>query len=57
MLLGEGLGRLHNAGPESLGLDLEILRDAARSRLQALQQELDPEVLPLPRLQAICADA
>jgi uncharacterized protein len=57
VLLGEGLGRLHNAGPESLGLDLEILRDAARSRLQALQQELDPEVLPLPRLQAICADA
>lgn len=41
ILLGEGLGRLHNAPPQALGLDLEPLITAAMlhlSRLQALLQ-------------------
>ncbi len=57
VLLGEGLGRLQNAGPSQLGLDLDQLRQQARARLQALQQEQDPTGLPLPRLHADCADA
>ena len=57
VLLGEGLGRLHNAGPTQLGLDLEQLRLQARARLQALQQAQDPTDLPLPHLHADCADA
>ena len=57
VLLGEGLGRLHNAGPAQLGLDLEPLREQARARLLALQQDQDPAGLPLPRLHANCADA
>ena len=57
VLLGEGLGRLHNAGAEQLGLDLELLRQQAAARLQALQQELDPTPLPLPRLLSDRADA
>jgi len=57
VLLGEGLGRLQNAGPAQLGLDLDQLRQQARARLQALQQEQDPTGLPLPRLHADCADA
>ena len=57
VLLGEGLGRLNNAGPEQLGLDLELLRALARERLVALQQDQDLETLPLPRLLARRADA
>jgi predicted metal-dependent hydrolase len=57
VLLGEGLGRLQNAGLAQLGLDLDQLREQARARLQALQQEQDPTGLPLPRLHADCADA
>ncbi|MBM5783485.1 MAG: DUF309 domain-containing protein [Cyanobacteria bacterium K_DeepCast_35m_m1_288] len=57
VLLGEGLGRLQNAGPAQLGLDLDQLRQQARARLQALQQEQDPTGLPLPQLHADCADA
>ncbi len=57
VLLGEGLGRLQNAGSAQLGLDLDQLRQQARARLQALQQEQDPMGLPLPRLHADCADA
>jgi predicted metal-dependent hydrolase len=57
VLLGEGLGRLHNAGPAQLGLDLERLRLQARARLLALQQEQDPTDLPLPHLHAARADA
>jgi predicted metal-dependent hydrolase len=57
VLLGEGLGRLQNAGPAQLGLDLDQLRQQVRARLQALQQEQDPTGLPLPRLHADCADA
>ena len=50
VLLGEGLGRLRSSGPSQFGLDLEALRGAATYRLQALQQQLDLEGLPLPRL-------
>lgn len=57
VLLGEGLGRLRNAGPEQLGLDLALLRAAARERLLALQQEQDPGGLPLPRLLPPGSDA
>ncbi len=57
VLLGEGLGRLQSAGPEQLGLDLELLRQRARARLEALQQEQDPDGLPLPRLEPHGADA
>ena len=57
VLLGEGLGRLQNAGRAQLGLDLDQLRQQARARLLALQQEQDPTGLPLPRLHADCADA
>ena len=57
VLLGEGLGRLQNAGSEQLGLDLALLRAAARERLLALQQEQDPAPLPLPRLLPPGSDA
>jgi predicted metal-dependent hydrolase len=57
VLLGEGLGRLQNAGSEQLGLDLAHLCAAARERLLALQQEQDPGGLPLPRLLPPGSDA
>ena len=57
VLLGEGLGRLQSAGAETFGLDLDGLRESAAARLQALQLEQDPELLPLPQLHASCADA
>ena len=57
VLLGEGLGRLQNEGPDAFGLNLELLRQQARARLHALQQEQDPTPLPLPRLDATCANA
>ena len=50
VLLGEGLGRLRAYGATHLGLDLETLRQAAASRLQALQQDEDPDREPVPRL-------
>jgi predicted metal-dependent hydrolase len=50
VLLGEGLGRLQGYGPEQLGLDLELLRRAARARLQALQLGESVAQLPLPEL-------
>ena len=50
VLLGEGLGRLQGYGPEQLGLDLELLRRAARARLQALQLGESLAQLPLPEL-------
>lgn len=57
VLLGEGLGRLHNAGDEQFGLDLARLRQQAATRLQALQLERDPTELPLPQLLPYLADA
>ena len=50
VLLGEGLGRLQGYGLEQLGLDLELLRRAARARLQALQLGESVAQLPLPEL-------
>ena len=57
VLLGEGLGRLQNAGDEQFGLDLARLRQQAATRLQALQLERDPTELPLPQLLPYLADA
>ena len=53
ILLGEGLGRLQNAGPDALGVDLQVLRDQAQARLQALQHGDDPERLPCPVLRPV----
>lgn len=50
VLLGEGLGRLQGAGDACFGLDLILLRQRSRDRLLALQQEQDPDALPLPAL-------
>ena len=50
VLLGEGLGRLRAYGPSQFGLDLDALRHSAALRLQALQQDDDPQLQPLPRL-------
>ena len=52
VLLGEGLGRLRAYGASQFGLDLEALRQAAARRLQALQQDQDPELQPIPQLLA-----
>ena len=57
VLLGEGLGRLQAAGPEQFGLDLDLLRQLARDRLNALQQQRDPAALPVPKLLPHCANA
>jgi len=51
MLLGEGLGRLRSTGPVGLNLDLALLCDQARARLEALQAGRDPTNCPLPCLQ------
>ncbi len=50
VLLGEGLGRLRGCDPSALGLDLARLQSLSRDRLEALQQGLAVEDLPLPRL-------
>ena len=57
VLLGEGLGRLRSYGASQFGLDLEALRQAASLRLQALQQDGDPDLQPLPRLLAASGPA
>jgi len=57
VLLGEGLGRLQAAGPEQFGLDLDLLRQQARDRLNALQQQRDSAALPVPKLLPHCANA
>ena len=50
ILLGEGVGSLSLAVPGDLGLNLPLVRDQARLRLEALQCETDPVVLPVPEL-------
>ena len=50
ILLGEGLGRLRDAGPTALAVDLDSLRLATNQRLQALQAGADPSGCPVPRL-------
>jgi hypothetical protein len=52
VLLGEGLGRLKPYGSEALGLELGPLLAAVSQRLQNLQQGLEPNDRPLPRLGA-----
>jgi uncharacterized protein len=52
VLLGEGLGRLRGFGPCHFGLDLELLRQCAGSRLLALQRGDDPGLQPQPLLQS-----
>jgi len=49
-LLGEGVGRLSSAISGDLGLDLPLVREQARLRLEALQRETDPVALPVPEL-------
>jgi predicted metal-dependent hydrolase len=51
VLLGEGLGRLSDAGDCALGLDLALLRLRAGARLAALQAGQEPTNLPIPRLE------
>lgn len=51
VLLGEGLGRLQNADPMALGLNLPSLCQRSRDRLLCLQSGTDPQSLPLPQLQ------
>ena len=49
-MLGEGVGRLSSASAGDLGLDLPTARNQARLRLEALQQDEDPDLLPVPEL-------
>ena len=51
ILFGEALGRLKRPGTPDLGLDLEALCRAAQQRLEALQQDRDPESCTVPVLQ------
>jgi predicted metal-dependent hydrolase len=53
VLLGEGLGRLLPCGDQALGCNLQILRQQARDRLEALQAQRSTDCLPLPRLEPI----
>ena len=51
ILFGEALGRLKRPGTPDLGLNLEALCRATRQRLEALQQDGDPESCTVPVLQ------
>ena len=51
ILFGEALGRLTRPGTPDLGLDLEALCRSAQQRLEALQQDGDPESCTVPALQ------
>ena len=51
ILFGEALGRLKRPGTPDLGLDLASLCGAAQQRLEALQQERDPESCTVPVLE------
>lgn len=51
VLIGEGLGRLSDAGDRALGLDLGLLRLRAAARLAALQAGQEATDLPIPRLE------
>ena len=50
ILFGEALGRLKRSGTPDLGLDLASLCRAAQQRLEALQQDEDPESCTVPVL-------
>ena len=51
ILFGEALGRLKRPGTPDLGLNLEALCRATRQRLEALQQDGDPESCTVPVLE------
>ena len=50
ILFGEGLGRLKRIGTPNLGLDLDRLCETVKSRLDCLQQNIDPESCEKPYL-------
>ena len=50
ILFGEALGRLKRPGTPDLGLDLDALCLAVQQRLEALQQDGDPESCTVPVL-------
>ena len=52
ILFGEALGRLKRPGTPDLGLDLASLCRAAQQRLEALQQDGDPESCTVPFLES-----
>ena len=51
ILFGEALGRLKRPGTPDLGLDLASLCRTAQQRLEALQQDGDPESCTVPVLE------
>ena len=53
ILFGEALGRLKRPGTPDLGLDLASLCRAAQQRLEALQQDRDPESCTVPVLESM----
>lgn len=50
ILLGEGIGRLKPSLPSALGLDLQALHSASSVRLDALQNDRNPDDDPPPKL-------
>ena len=50
ILMGEGVGRLSRCPQASLGINLDLLRQQATARLQALQGEHTLNDLPTPQL-------
>lgn len=53
ILTGEGLGRLQRCGDQALGLDLQALREQARTWLEVLQLDQDAAHLPPPTLKRV----
>ena len=51
ILFGEALGRLKRPGTPDLGLNLDALCQATQQRLEALQQDADPESCTVPVLE------
>jgi len=53
VLMGEGLGRLADAGDRALGLNLASLRQLTTTHLQALQTHQATDSLPPPKLERV----
>jgi predicted metal-dependent hydrolase len=53
VLMGEGLGRLADAGDRALGLNLASLRQLTAPHLQALQTHQSTDSLPPPKLERV----
>jgi predicted metal-dependent hydrolase len=53
VLMGEGLGRLADAGDQALGLNLASLRQLTAPHLQALQTHQSTDSLPPPKLERV----